>query len=596
MIQDTDYHFARFFPDKTIQPFAFLLSQKMREGHICIPVTEEPMETELGEISLSNLQKINPCFLSYTDANVPFIFQNPYLYLQRYYRYETQVIQWIKERLHISAEKKENNKLILNECRKLIMGLAADYNVEGLTKEEKVDWQLIAAIRTLLNEFSIITGGPGTGKTTTLSKLLLILYTLNGNSTVALAAPTGKASMRMLESLREKSKIFPDEIKEKIQLLKPYTLHRLLGHQRNSIYFKHHKENTLPYDWVIIDEASMIDLPMFAKLLSACGPNTRLVLLGDKDQLASVEAGSLLGDLCLAAKELNSFSQADMEWLNGFIAEDARRITTDYISDAVTPLITCITELRLSHRFKHQGEIGQLSQAIIRADDAEAIRLLTSDASCQIQRIEHNNEKQFNEFIQGYIDFLEEPDIMKALKKLNQIRVLVTVREGECGLYAINRRIEKALHALKPELLKPIAGFYHNRPIIITKNNYELDLFNGDIGIVRLDDQSQKLRVWFEAAEGQSGPRFISPASLSDCETVFAMTIHKSQGSEFNKVMVVLPDTEDNPLLTRELLYTGITRAIESAIIRGSEACLSAGIKKQVERISGIQKRMSPTS
>ena len=592
MIQETDYQFARFFPDKAIQPFAFLLSQKMREGHICIPVTKDAKETELGEISLSNLQKVNNRFLAFTDANVPFVFHEPYLYLQRYYRYETQVIEWIKERLQISADKKEYYKTLLEPCRALIAAQAADYSLEGLTDEEKTDWQLIAVIRSLMNEFSIITGGPGTGKTTTLSKLLLILYTLNINSTVALAAPTGKASMRMLESLRDKSKSFPKEILEKIKALKPYTLHRLLVNQPNSIHFKHNKENPLPFDWLIIDEASMIDLPIFAKLLSACGPSTRLLLLGDKDQLASVEAGSLFGDLCTAAGEMNRFSAEDRMWMNGFVPDASRQITEKHTTDKNLLLANCITELRLSHRFKQQGEIGQLSQAIIGANEEQAIRLLTAEKDRNIHRIDHNNEQAFNEFIRGYVDFLEEPDIAKALKKLNLLRVLVTVREGECGLYAINRKIEKALHALRPELIRPVAGFYHNRPIIITKNNYEIDLFNGDVGIVRMDPQSNKMRVWFEAGEGQAGPRAVSPASLGDCETVFAMTIHKSQGSEFKKVMVVLPDTDDNPLLTRELLYTGITRAIESGIIRGSEECLKAGINKQVERISGIQKRM----
>jgi exodeoxyribonuclease V alpha subunit len=592
MIQETDKYFAQFFPDKNIRPFALLLAQKMREGHVCIPVTDMPEPTELGEVSLTSLQKVDPRFLSDTDARVPFIFNKPYLYLQRYYRYETQVIEWIRARLQSSIVKKEIFKSQVNSCRELIIDQAATYSLDGLANEEKTDWQLIAVIRSLLNEFSIITGGPGTGKTTTLSKLLLILYSLDINSTIALAAPTGKASMRMLESLRDKSSKFPAPIIEKIEALKPYTLHRLLGYQRNSVYFRHNQENPLPYEWVIVDEASMIDLPMFAKLLSACGPSTRLLLLGDKDQLASVEAGSLFGDLCLAAGELNRFSSEDAEWLNGFVSNESRQITTALRSDNIVPLASCITELRLSHRFKQQGEVGQLSKAIIRADEAEAVRLLAEENSKKIQIIDHNNEEFFNDFIGDYVDFLQEPDVAKALKKLNLLRVLVTVREGDCGLYSINRKIEKVLHTLHPELIRPVAGFYHNRPIIITKNNYELDLFNGDIGLVRNDPQTNQLRVWFEDTEGKAALRSVSPASLSDSETVFAMTIHKSQGSEFKKVMVVLPDTAENPLLTRELLYTGITRAIESVIIRGSLECLRAGVQKRVQRQSGIQTRI----
>jgi exodeoxyribonuclease V alpha subunit len=316
-----------------------------------------------------------------------------------------------------------------------------------------------------------------------------------------------------------------------------------------------------------------------------------LLLLGDKDQLASVEAGSLLGDLCLSAGTLNRFSKEENEWLNDFIPDTERRIPESYATDTTALFANCITELRYSYRFKQQGAIGQLSLSIIKGLTEQTLALLDDNTQPQVTLIGRDADAAFTHFVSGYLAYLEEPDPAKALEKLQLLRVLVTVREGESGLYQINRKIEKTLQALRPDLLQPNALFYHNRPVIVTGNNYELGLFNGDIGLVRKEPGSQQLKVYFEPeAAGKPLRRFI-PASLNACETVFAMTIHKSQGSEFKKVMVVLPDQSDNPLLTRELIYTGVTRAKEEVLICGTRDCLEAGIRRQVVRISGIHKR-----
>ena len=589
-----DKSFADFFPDEKIRPFAYLLSRGIREGNICITIPEQPTETPFGKASVRTLEQADRNFWAPADASVPFIYHKPHLYLQRYFRYETTVIGWMKERIAQSEMNKKIYRQIVENQGTLIRSLAADYPTDGLAAEEKTDWKLVAVIQTLLNDFSIITGGPGTGKTTTLAKLLLVIFTENPETRVALAAPTGKASMRMLESLRQKSDGYPDEIKEKIRLLKPYTLHRLLGYQRNSIYFRHNREKPLQYDWVIVDEASMIDLPMFAKLLAACSPATRLLLLGDKDQLASVEAGSLFGDLCMVPETLNRFPTEKFEFLNKFIADPERRISKLHEKQDTHPLAGCITGLKLSHRFKQQGAIGKLSLALNGGQETETLQLLREDATGQIRMIADDQETAFQEFIEGYGAYLGESDIRAAFKELRRLRVLVTVREGGNGLYAMNRNIEKVLSRKFPKLIQPTAGFYHNQPIIVTANNYELGLFNGDIGIVRKDSATGQLRVWFEAADPEKVPDSYSPASLNDYETVFAMTIHKSQGSEFDKVMVVLPDKADSPLLTRELLYTGVTRAITQVVIRGSEAALLNGTRRRVSRISGIQTRLTP--
>jgi exodeoxyribonuclease V alpha subunit len=593
MIQDIDQYFGEFFP-KPLSPYASRLSQSLREGHVCIPVSETENAHLSKAVPKQFLYDLSPKDSPDNIPPVPFISSNGFLYLQRYYRYETQIVHLLKQRIQSGKINSEIYRRRLTEHKELIQLLAASDAFGKLNEDERIDWQLIAVIRTLMNDFSIITGGPGTGKTTTLAKFLRVLYTLDPSSKVAIAAPTGKASMRMMESLRERTKDFPDTIVAQIQKLKPYTLHRLLGYKSRSIYFKHNEENPIPFDWVVVDEASMIDMPMFAKFLAACQPSTRILLLGDKDQLASVEAGSLLGDLCQSAGKLNRFSSSENEWINTFIPDNNRNIPAHYANDQSLPLAACITELRLSRRFQQSGDVGKLSLSLIRGEVAQAVDLLQSGSSEMVQMISSMNDDKFAEFIKDYYVFMQEEDTETALNTFNKLRVLVTVKEGASGLYAVNKLIEQILHASRPDLIKPDAVFYHNRPVIITQNNYELGLFNGDTGIVRRDPDSQQLRVYFEETEAGKPLRSFNPAYLNHCETVFAMTIHKSQGSEFGKVMVVLPDIADNPLLTRELLYTGVTRSSGSVLICGSKETLEAGIERRVVRISGIPSRMNP--
>ena len=592
MQESIDIHFGNFFPEK-LRTYAAQLSQSLREGHVCIPISEEEktlLSNSVPRNFINNLSENDPADFI---PPVPFVTCNGFLYLQRYYRYETQIVHQLRQRIFSGKSNFTLYRQRLTEQKELIQALASTEEHQTLSEDERIDWQLIAVLRTLMNDFSIITGGPGTGKTTTLAKFLRVLYTLEPHSRVAIAAPTGKASMRMMESLRERTTDFPEKILAQIQKLKPYTIHRLMDSGMRSIYFKHNDQHPLPFDWIVVDEASMIDMPMFAKFLSACKLSTRILLLGDKDQLASVEAGSLLGDLCKAAGPLNRFPSSDIEWLNDFIPVQSKRIPAHYANDQPLPLSACITELRLSRRFQQRGEIGKLSVALIQGKARESIELLESDSRGQAQLIGTPDDERFAEFLRGYDSFMEEADTEAALNKLSLLRVLVTVREGPSGLYAVNKRIEQLLHARRPDLIKPDQVFYHNRPVIITQNNYELGIFNGDTGIVRRDPDTQQLRVYFEATEADKPLRSFNPSYLNYCETVFAMTIHKSQGSEFGKVMVVLPDMADNPLLTRELLYTGVTRASQSVIICGSKETLTAGIERSVVRISGIPSRMN---
>ncbi len=590
-LSDIHLQFAEAFDEPQIKPLAYLLSKKLQEGNICVTAddfTELPESLCKGSYQpdIANLPR-----LVSTDpkANVPFIKQDDRFYFQRYFRYERNILEKLESMILQSATKKAERIEELQQHKDIFPTLAANYPVEqDMSEAEKVDWQLIAAIQAHLNDFFIITGGPGTGKTTTLAKLLRILLTIHPTYKIALAAPTGKASMRMRESLQNSTQRFPDlfteSIRKTIQELPCSTLHKLLEYKRESIYFKRGKHNPLEEDVIIIDEASMIDVPMFSKLLDALKPGARLILLGDKDQLASVEAGSLLGDLCNAIAPMNQMATTHANWINEFIMDSHRKITPSFCTDPVTAFNKHITELKLSHRFRAQGILGALSQAIIQGD-TDVISNTIQQASGNLIFDTHYSEKILQHFVEGFTAYIQEQSIEKALKALNEIRVLTTVRQGENGLYALNKSIELILES--KHLIKPNKLFYENRPIIITRNNYDLDLFNGDIGIVRKDAKGQ-MRVWFEGKNGEL--RSVLPAYISDCETVYAMTIHKSQGSEFTNVMVVLPEGTKNPLLTRELLYTGITRTKENGtlIIRGSEETILHTAQHSVKRISGL--------
>ncbi len=588
---DIHRQFAEYFEENAIWPYAYLLSQRLTEGNICIDFDDMPSNLNTtpytNAVSAKDLLKYSNLVSKEGVNTTPFILHNNRLYFQRYFKYETSIIQKLKSLIAAERTVIADRMEQLKTKQKLIQSLNADYNVNGPTNKEQVDWQLVSVMQALLNNFSIITGGPGTGKTTTLAKLLIVLYELQPDAKVALAAPTGKASMRMFESLKSSTLPFSAETKLKIDKLKPSTIHGLLGYKKESVNFKYNAENPLPYNWVVVDEASMIDVPMFSKLLEALGNNCRIILLGDKDQLASVEAGSLLGDLCQTLPSLNIFSNQAASWINEFITDPERKIKPEFIGDQKPLLSSHIIELKFSHRFNSQGAIGKVSRAVIEGDVKGLTNLIENTAGSNV-KVDHLYTPEIVEsFVEGYTNYIHELDIKTALKKLNERRVLVAVRQGPRGLYATNKFIE--LHLRKKGLLKPDGEFYENKPIMVTRNMHDLGLLNGDTGIMRKDDKGN-LKVWFE--DGLGGIKSILPAYLNYCETSFAMTIHKSQGSEFEQVLVILPEGISNALLTRELLYTGITRARASITIQGEMDTIRHSVESCVQRISGITGRV----
>ena len=585
-ILDIHWQFARAFPEPRLQPHLRLLAQRLQEGHICIeanPSTDDattPGVNYTSEKELSQLQ----AWVGNAGATAPFILHRHKFYLHRYFQYETAILHHIRRLL---AAEKNNRDFYLQQLqlqKKLMSSLSATYAVDGLSPQLAADWQLAAALMAALQHLTIITGGPGTGKTTTVAKIIWLLLSIQPSLRIALAAPTGKAATRMAESLLNTTQQFPDSIRKTVEQLKPTTLHRLLGYKQDSIYFRHHEENPLPYDLVIVDECSMIDAALFAKLFAAIGHNTRLLLLGDKNQLASVEAGSLFGDLCNHPEIINAFSPSTLELINTFLPTAERKIPASLPTDH--PLAEHIIELQFSHRFNSSSGIGRFSYAVLHNDTKVLDSFVEDKTSTEVQIASPPNENFLTSFLEGFRNYIFEADISAALALFQQQRILCAVREGKGGLYDSNQTVENWLK--KQQLLQPDNGFYEHRPIIITRNNKELNLVNGDIGIVRTINGEKK--VWFDAGNGQV--RGVSVHYIENAETVFAMTIHKSQGSEYDQVLIRLPEQAKIALLTRELLYTAITRAKKQAIILSSPEVLKATAAGRVSRVSGISSRM----
>lgn len=572
-------HFANYFDNKVLQPYLFLLAQKMMEGHVCLNLNlsdaDKLLLKEAGFRTWAPPEEVcDQTLVAKGTTEQPFVYWKHKLYFQRYFKYERSIYQKIIQLIEGGQQQASATVQKLMSYRDHIK------NPFG-APSDIIDWQLVAALSAALNSFTLITGGPGTGKTTSLGMTLKFLALLQPNLEVALAAPTGKAANRMKQSLAGLS-----WHKE----LEVTTIHRLLGTQKNSLYFKKNKDNPLLADVLIIDEASMVDLALFAKLLEAVdATRTKVVLMGDRDQLASVEAGSLFGDLCLTLPESNRFSSTRIEEMNALMPEDSLSIPGHY--SAKGKLINHIVQLQISRRFASDRGIGKFSQAIIN-NHQEGIQWFAEHKDEALQIDETYSETEFNDFVEGYRAFILEPEPLKALDRLNELRVLCVLRQGKQGLYFLNQAIEKYLS--QRGYLRPEGDFYEHRPVMVKHNYYDLELYNGDVGIVRRDAQGL-LRVCFSVEKRQEDgsrlrvEKWVAPSVIQEVETCFAMTVHKSQGSEFDRVLMVLPQQESISLLTSELLYTGVTRAKVSVIIQGKMDQIKKTAGRRVARGSGIK-------
>lgn len=603
--------FGIFFKEEKIQPFAYLLSKKMMDGHICLNLKEEKLSDELIGTIFENknlddsLLLDSKSFVSKkSEDNLPFIIHNSKLYLHRYFCYETAIIDDLMNLLVLASEEKASRIQFLESKKDFILKLALNADVSNYQEHEKPDWQLIGALQAFVTNFTIITGGPGTGKTTTVAKVIALLLQSNPNIKIALAAPTGKAAVRMKESLVNNKEAENWGIKDLIHSLKPSTIHRLLGSIKDSPNFKKNKQNPLEFDVVIVDEASMIGTALFAKLLDAVNPEkTRLILLGDANQLASVDAGSLFGDICLTQEQsLNSFTTESKTFLNSFLNQQHHLPEDSFVLDKTqNSLNEHIIELKKTYRFDTTSTMGIFTKAMIKGDEERVKETISIDDKSLVFDADYN-ATLFNSIVYEYLHFIKEDDIYKALEKINDVRFICAIKQSKEGVYNTNQRIEKVLKnyfdtfaaetGLKNTFFNPSSDFYHNQPIIVTKNYPDLGLFNGDVGIIRRTKEDNKLKAFFIDEDKNDKLKSITPGYIVDCETVFAMTIHKSQGSEFKQVLVVLPKNSEIQLLTRELIYTAVTRAKETAIIQGTEEVLLAATNRKVQRASGITQRI----
>ena len=461
----------------------------------------------------------------------PLVLEDKRLYLYRYWWDEYRLAQAIKQ------------------LNRHIPSTLADADLQQLSVGTHP--QQAQAIKVALQSgFTLITGGPGTGKTFTLVRILIALLQQNSQLTVALAAPTGKAAARMQEALRQSLAQLPVAQ----QLLKAlpqtaFTLHRLLG-MGHGTQPKFNAQQPLPYDLIIVDEASMIDLRMASQLLTAISPNARLILLGDANQLAAVEAGAVLAEL----NKAQTLSESRVH-------------------------------LTQSQRFG--GQIGQLAEAVCRGDTLTVTQLIEQSSDelnyAPLEQVESLAKKLFIGY-QAFAQALKsKTDIVDLLKLFDDFRVLCAVREGSYGVNALNQRLSLLLQKELAQNEDPLAVWYHGRPVMVTQNDYSLDVFNGDIGITL--EEEDGFYVYFPARDTPT--KRVSAARLAHSETALALTIHKSQGSEFKQVAVVLPK-EESPILTRQLLYTGITRAKKQIQLWALKPILLKTIEQETKRASGL--------
>lgn len=411
----------------------------------------------------------------------------------------------------------------------------------------------------LAQGLTIITGGPGTGKTFTLVRILMALLQQSPQLKVALAAPTGKAAARMQEALRNSLEQTP--LAADLLSVLPntaFTLHRLLG-MGHGTQAKFNQQQPLAYDLVIVDEASMIDLRMATQLLSAIAPTARLILLGDANQLAAVEAGAVLAEISKAQR----LSQSSVQ----------------------------LTE---SQRFGSDSGIGQLATAICDGDVEKTHELLKRGLPDVLYHPLESPDSLAQKLFQSYLPLVvalkSQQAITDILKAFDQYRVLCALREGNYGVFSINQRLSVLLQRALLLAEDSSHVWFHGRPVMVTQNDYTLGVFNGDIGITLEEDDG--FYVYFPARDGE--PMRVSAARLAHSETALALTIHKSQGSEFKQVAVVLPK-EDTPILTRELLYTGITRAKSVVSIWGMTSLIEKAVQRKTQRASGLQAKLDQT-
>ncbi|MFV8572254.1 exodeoxyribonuclease V subunit alpha [Marinobacter sp. SBS5] len=698
-IRPLDLGFARLLRDlseeqgEPLHPLVFLLaaliSHQVGRGHVCIDLATllddadatlslppeessneaQPLVDNLNQATPLDLNHLKPedllaritlsdCVSALSESFAvsegtrmsPLILTEGRLYLRRLWRYEQRIAEGILQRLALPSPVAEPDAPAARTLSQALNTLFAP--------SEDIDYQKLACAVAARSCFSVITGGPGTGKTTTVVKLLAALQAVAGESPeragrkyrIRLAAPTGKAAARLNESISGAANRLPfTELPGQVVLddipTKVTTLHRLLGSRPDSRKFRHNQDNPLMVDILVIDEASMVDVDLIASVFDALPAQAQLILLGDKDQLASVDAGAVLGELCQRAK-VGHYTPNTAAWLASITGTQVPETLIDTHGHA---LDQAVAMLRKSYRFGEGSGIRAVSEAVNggavdnfvrqKMREAEFDDVIWLNGHTQKPELETTLDQICQHAITGspegfrnagkgrvvngealpppvgyrhYLEMMRDHNLnadspreawdalaLQVLNAFNDFQILCALRRGPWGVEGLNDRVAK--HLLSEKLISRAEGWYPGRPVLVTGNDYNLGLMNGDIGIafrVPWDktangDAKDTLRVAFPSGDSSEGIRWISPSRLQQLETVYAMTVHKSQGSEFIHTCLVLPDRL-SPVLTKELVYTGITRARHwFSLITGDAKVLQDSVETQVVRASGLAQRLS---
>lgn len=564
-----DRHFAAFIchqatggVSELFRLVVSLASSAVGQGSSCLnlqDIAEESIVIENKEFRLPRLDALMELLKSATVVSFPGGHFRPLvldatgrLYLYRYWHYEQELQRTILRKAGAAFDNVDET-ILLDALERLFPSSGG----------RESDRQKDATVVALRRQFCVLSGAPGTGKTSTVVRILALLREQKWGmkQRIAMAAPTGKAAARLKTSISDIKRTLDcsDEVKSAIPD-EVVTIHRLLGTISGSTRFRHSASNPLPFDTVIIDEASMVALPLMSLLVTALKADARLILLGDHHQLASVEAGSVFGDICSAGSE-----------------------------NEASPLSNSMVLLEKNYRFHPGSGIAEISRAVNEGLEREAVNLLKRSRSSGVtwQELPAPEELQHalaNKAVEGFHSYLDAASPAEALERFDRFRILCALRDGPYGVSGLNRTVENIL--ARKALISPASTFYRGRPLMITVNNYAMRLFNGDTGILFPDPENGgSLRAFFFAPDGEI--RSIAPERLPQHETAFAITIHKSQGSEFDRLLMLLPPI-DSEILTRELIYTGITRAKESVEIWANEEVFCAAVKKQTKRSSGL--------
>jgi len=605
-----DRHFARLMcslegrEDPALYFAAVAVSRYGREGHICTDLAEWAGR-EIPDIPFREGRRA-PDLSSWRESLrksrvvgrpgefAPMILDDAgRLYLHRFWRYERDLAVLLRTRLtaYLAGSTPDLKPPVPSALvLKPILERLFPERIPGAP-----DFQWLAALAAAVCPICIVSGSPGTGKTTAVAKMLALLLEATGPEQplrIALAAPTGKAAGRLEQALSRSRDSLP--CPEWVRAAIPggaATLHRLLGFSYRTSQVRYSRSRPLPTDVLVIDEASMVDLPLMARTIEALPPTARLILLGDKDQLSSVDAGAVLGDICNAGP-MNVISAALAGSLGtlaaGFLP--GQQGGAEAIGDG-------LVELRRNFRFRADSGIGLLSEAVRRGDLEKALACLGPGSDGEVRWRVPPSPEEFPSALgdvvrEGFRDYLSalrsHEDIGTVLQSLERFRILCAVRQGPWGVEAVNLAVERILRSAG--LLDAGGKRYPGRPIMILRNDYALGLFNGDTGILMASPEGEgaagrDLNAYFRDDRG--AVRKIDPLRLPEHETVFATTVHKSQGSECERILFLMPD-RDSPLLTRELVYTALTRARREVEVWAREEILSGAISRKIDRRSGL--------